>query len=287
METATRVLPSHVVGVDAEQLNSALDRLDALPVVSSSRIDESHNNGVGRVVANLWCAREHAKKDRQPYVCLNAKAPTDPTAVPSYLMATTKLISKIEQEHCGCLAAAEAAKQADTASTASSSAPNVTATEAMMRLEAARARARAANAAALEAEKHKDACEEEVEALRAVLDPKRPRLNAEAAAADDDGPVHTTADWDLADHRREMSRVTSRRAIEVGSVASAHEPRTGKNGYLHLQAASWHGRRWLHLQEGNGSNRTDRQDRIYTWRLGRGCQVVDQVHRRRFRRAHL
>ena len=47
-----------------------------------------------------------------------------------------------------------------------------------MRLAAAKARAETANKAALEAEKAKDAAEEEVEALRRAIDPKRARTEA-------------------------------------------------------------------------------------------------------------
>ena len=100
-----------------------------------------------------------------------------------------------------------------------------------MRLEAARARARAANEAALEAEKLKDAAEEEVEALRDALDPKRQRTAA-ASSADDDGPAQATDDWDLADHRREMTRTLNRRAVELGSAEHTPQPRTGQQGYL-------------------------------------------------------
>ena len=55
-----------------------------------------------------------------------------------------------------------------------------------------------------------------------MLDPKRQR----ADAADDDGPAHATGEWDLADHRREMTRTLNRRAIEIGTEESAAEPRT-------------------------------------------------------------
>jgi hypothetical protein len=89
----------------------------------------------------------------------------------------------------------------------------------MMRLQAAKARAATANEAALLAEKAKDAAEEEVERLQDVLEPKRQRV--EAAATDEDGPAHGMGEWDLADHRREMTRALNRREIEIGSKESA------------------------------------------------------------------
>ena len=101
-----------------------------------------------------------------------------------------------------------------------------------MRLEAAQARASAANEAGLAAEKAKDAAEEEVEALRRVLDPKRARGEA-TTTEETEGLGTQVGDWDLCDHRREMSRVSKRRAVELGSRESARAPRTGQQGYLH------------------------------------------------------
>ena len=46
----------------------------------------------------------------RPCIGLNRKPLTDDSAVPDYVVATEKLIAKIEKEHAGCLAAAEAAK---------------------------------------------------------------------------------------------------------------------------------------------------------------------------------
>ena len=85
---------------------------------------------------------------RQPPVSLNWNADDDPTAVPTYLVAVQKLIKKIENEHRGCLEAAEASKASfnSKAGAASSSTPMAPTTfEAMMRLDSARARAVEAN----------------------------------------------------------------------------------------------------------------------------------------------
>ena len=77
------------------------------------------------------------------------------------------------------------------------------------KLENAREVAATANAAALAAEKAKDAVEAETERLLGMLDPKRPRT--EAAAEDPDAATLVADDMDLATHRREHTRVMHRR----------------------------------------------------------------------------
>ena len=106
-----RVLPKDIHGVDPALLHAELDMLDALPVVKGpAKLDPKFNGGTGRVICNLWCSAHHVQKDKQPCVPLNKKPSTDASAVPNYLVATQRLISKIETEHAGCLAAAEAAR---------------------------------------------------------------------------------------------------------------------------------------------------------------------------------
>ena len=103
-----------------------------------------------------------------------------------------------------------------------------------MRLEAVRVRAARANAAALEAEKAKDAVEAEMEALKSLLGAKKARREP-AQEEEGDAPRAPVGNWDLADHRREMSRVQTRSTqLEIGSrsEASAHTPRTGQFGFL-------------------------------------------------------
>ena len=103
-----RSLPKQRVG-DPAKLNAVLDALEAMAVVKSVECDSKYRDG--RVIAwALWCASEHEKKDRQPSVALNDKPLDDPTAVPTYQVAAERLIAKIEQKHCGCIEAAEAAK---------------------------------------------------------------------------------------------------------------------------------------------------------------------------------
>ena len=106
-----RVLPHNIHGVEPALLHAELDKLDALPVVKGpARVDFRFHGGTGRIICNLWCSGQHDQKDKQPCVPLNKKPSTDASAVPNYLVAAEKLRMKIEAEHAGCLAAAEAAK---------------------------------------------------------------------------------------------------------------------------------------------------------------------------------
>ena len=100
-----------------------------------------------------------------------------------------------------------------------------------MRMSALQARAEGVNKAALDIEQQKDALAKEIEEMQRVLDPKRAR--SEATEEETDGPQQCMAEWQLPDHRREMSRVMNRREIELGSRESAPAPRTGQQGYLH------------------------------------------------------
>jgi len=101
------------------------------------------------------------------------------------------------------------------------------------RLERAREVAAKANAAALAAEKARDAAEAEVEALELALNPKR-RCTDKAAVEEEESAV-AIDDWDLADHRRESTCAMNRRAVELIEMPARQprEPRTGQHGYLH------------------------------------------------------
>ena len=89
-----------------------------------------------------------------------------------------------------------------------------------------------ANADALAAEKAKDTAEAEIAAYQRALDAKRRRVE-EPAIDEAAEPEQVTTEWDLADHRRDMSRVMNRRDIEIGSDERERELRTGRDGYLH------------------------------------------------------
>ena len=111
------------------------------------------------------------------------------------------------------------------------------------KLENAREVAATANAAALAAEKAKDAVEAETERLLGMLDPKRPRT--EAAAEDPDAATLVPDDMDLATHRREHTRVMHRRAVELidapAEAPAPRAPRTGKTARVVIVA-------WLQVQ---------------------------------------
>ena len=81
-----------------------------LAVVKQPRPDPSVH--LRRITTTLWCGCEHDKKDRQPCVYLNTKELDGPDAVPTYLVATEKLIAKIERDHGpSCIIAAETAQR--------------------------------------------------------------------------------------------------------------------------------------------------------------------------------
>ena len=275
--------------MDPALLHAELDKLDALPVVKGpAKLDPKFHGGT-----------HHDQNKKQPCVALNEKTSSDPSAVPNYLVAAEKLRLRIEAEHAGCLAAAEAARaksgaaaphpaegmcasvshshaafapseampsrtrtsalacarlaalvppltplsnaftpsfhvvcpsaSGSAAGTSSHGDPNVL--EAMMRMSALTARAEGINKASLELEQQKDTLAKEIEEMRRVMDPKRART--EAPEEETDGPVESTGEWQLPDHRREMTRVMNRRDVEIGSRESAPAPRTGKQGYLH------------------------------------------------------
>ena len=92
------------------------------------------------------------------------------------------------------------------------------------KLENAREVAATANAAALAAEKAKDAVEAETERLLGMLDPKRPRT--EAAAEDPDAATLVADDMDLARaHTRDASargRAHRRASRSASAACAAH-----------------------------------------------------------------
>ena len=95
--------------IEDAALLAAAERLESLAVVRAPlRYDDTSQTQA--VIANLWCGSTHEQKDKQPKVQLNRKPLTDPTAVPTFLVATEKLIKIIEKKHAGCHAAAETAR---------------------------------------------------------------------------------------------------------------------------------------------------------------------------------
>ena len=95
--------------IEDAALLAAAERLESLAVVRAPlRYDDTSQTHA--VIANLWCGSTHEQKDKQPKVQLNRKPLTDPTAVPTFLVATEKLTKIIEKKHADCHAAAEAAR---------------------------------------------------------------------------------------------------------------------------------------------------------------------------------
>jgi len=119
--------------------------LDALPYVNAIDhnvvIDKSRGTAIDRVICSLWCGSTHEAGDRrQPSVKCNQ------STVPSVEHAVRALRLKIERDHSGCLAAAEAARAA---AAAPATRQPANAFKALMRT----ARSRQAEAAAKAAEK--------------------------------------------------------------------------------------------------------------------------------------
>jgi vacuolar-type H+-ATPase subunit D/Vma8 len=102
---------------------------------------------------------------------------------------------------------------------------------AIMQLRQTKSRTEAANKVALEVEKERDAVEKAVAELKRQLNPKR------ADTDDDVGDAHEMLaefdNWDLRDHRQQVTHVQNRRNVQVGSHKNQPKPRTGTDGFLH------------------------------------------------------
>jgi len=229
--TPTRFLGDENLGPEYEkQLDATMDRLEALPVVKDAHIDTRKR----RVIANLWCGSTHpAGTMRQPPVSLNKKHIDDPAAVPSYLVAAERLISKIEKEHAACSAAAEVAKAAATRGSADTGATTAEASvnpfAAMMELRSFEQRVEAAKKAEFEAARATKAAME-------ALDEKKAALYGRAAKA-----ARTEADeddvrwerWTYHDWTYQERKAAERRGVELRADANVLPPRDGQHGFLH------------------------------------------------------
>ena len=117
-----------------------------------------------------------------------------------------ELRNRIEQKHSvKCVTAAGALESAQTPKAVSTPAQQDI-FKAIMEIDAAKKRAVKANRASLEVEQEKDASEKKLENLKPRLGQKRARLPDAAKGEDDDGE-ESVSDWDLADYRREATRV--------------------------------------------------------------------------------
>ena len=161
-----------------------------------------------------------------------------------------ELLKRLQDRHVDCAEAVakKAAADAASAATVSPDTPNVL--QAMMQLQQAKSRAEAANKLALEAEKERDAAEKVVEELKRQLQPKRPRTDHDAGDAHE--KLAEVDNWDLRDHRQQVTRVQTRRNVQVGSRMNQAKPRTGTDGKNHLGNASGSALASHLLQQGLG-----------------------------------
>ena len=95
---------------------------------------------------------------------------------------------------------------------------------------------------ALEAEKENDAAQKEVQDLQRVMEPKRPRTQSATADDDEECEKQSWEDMDIADYRREDTRIQKRRSIPLGSRAEVPTPQEGKAGPLDWSILVWVGR---------------------------------------------
>ena len=84
-----------------------------------------------------------------------------------------------------------------------------------MQLEQVRTRAKAANKLALDAEKEKDAGEQEVQRLQQLVQVKRARTQSTTVNDHEECDKQSCDDWDLPDHRREATRIQNHRSSVV------------------------------------------------------------------------
>ena len=155
-----------------------------------------------------------------------------------------ELLKRLQDRHVDYAETLAKKAAADTVSTATVNpdAPNVL--EAMVQLEQARTRAKAANKLALDAEKEKDAAEQEVQRLQQLLQAKRARTHDTTANDHEECDKKSSDDMDLADHRREATRIQNRRSIPLGSRGEVPTPQEGKAGPLSILAwGLWDGLR--------------------------------------------
>eukprot|EP00966_Prymnesium_polylepis_P055631 1286640-Prymnesium_polylepis.2 len=209
--------------------------IEALPVVRSLMQLGAVASKGGGFQASLWC---HAGRETEGSCGKKQEPPVHMSQSRTTLLdCLRELRGRLETRHANCIPAAEQAQQASRSAASSSSAgcgagcdctqAGVDRFQAMMRMESTRKRASEANVLALAAEKAREAAELEVAVLERLVDPKKPRADDEET-----GAHKALDDWDLADHRREMTRVMNRRKIRLGANESVRDLRTGKEGYL-------------------------------------------------------
>ena len=200
--------------------------LDALPYVNAIDhnvvIDKSRGTAIDRVICSLWCGSTHEAGDRrQPSVKCNQ------STVPSVEHAVRALRLKIERDHSGCLAAAEAARAAAAAPATRQPADAFQAMMRTARSRQAEAAAKAAEkvAAALRAAADAAAAEERQHASGSQQDEERAKRQRTDAA---DLPCWkpwleatppSVATWDVLQWRTQEDEEQKRRSTKVQEPA--------------------------------------------------------------------
>jgi hypothetical protein len=83
--------------------------------------------------------------------------------------------------------------------------------------KAAQNQAKTAKKVALETEKDNDAAQKEFQDLQRVMEPKRARTNATTGNDHEECDEQSLGDMDIADYRRETTRIQKRRSVTLGS----------------------------------------------------------------------
>jgi hypothetical protein len=146
--------------VQIEEVKCAIEKLPFVTVLSPVRAVKGKGRGYGVTLRCPSC-EEYGScgKKQEPPVHVSSVHPTEEACL-------QELLKRLQDRHVQCAEAVAKKGAADAASVAAVSpdAPNVL--QAMMQLEQAKTRAKAANRVAMDAEKEKDAAEQEVQRLQ-------------------------------------------------------------------------------------------------------------------------
>jgi hypothetical protein len=148
-----------------------------------------------------------------------------------------ELRKRLEENHgkCAETLTKKAAADAQAAAAVSAHTPNVM--QVMMLFQqvqhhakSAQDQAQVANKVALETEKENDAPQKEVPGLPRVMEPKRARTHVTTANDHEECDKKSSDDMDLADHRREATRIQNRRSVPLGTRVEVPTPQEGQGG---------------------------------------------------------
>ena len=227
-----------------EELDLELEwrELDALVVVNTARsevVRDKSTRQAGRekhrVICTLWCGHTHPAGDmKQPTVTCNQ------STVPSIEYAVRAVRLKIQENHAGCLAAAQAARAA---ADGPSSRPPPDALAALMAARRAEQAAARAEMALNAAKARRDLAREmlataqlEVDALTGAAAEADARL-PEAKRQRQRGPPQpweeAATGWDEQKWRDFEDGEQRRRAVKINDGVDVPDPQRGELGFLH------------------------------------------------------